>query len=357
MKQKNKAVFRKAAPSDGGQMLKLIESHSSNGALNIVYTRRRDAYQSYLCDCKDAEMTLCVDEENRIKAQMVCLPRCLYINGEAHTVGYVTGLHKCKNSIINLPRLFDTALNSSQCALFVCSILDGNDSTFHMLNKKRTYMPDLHLINKYTTYLISPKAFKRIRHNFTFRRATEKDSEKLFKFFHEYGRTHNFFPEISSFSQFHGIDVGDFYLLIHQNGDIAATGALWNQQDFKQYIVKKYGGIYKLASKLSPLLRLLHYPPFPKANSATDFAYISFLAAEHDDPAITKTYLSEIAAIARRQYGALCIGAVENSELNRVLCKIKSVSFKSKICLLDYKTNNVQFDINKQSSFFECGLL
>ena len=260
MKQKNKAVFRKAVPGDGEQMLELIESHSSNGALDIVYTRRRDAYQSYLSDCKDAEMTLCVDEENRIKAQMVCLLRRLYINGKVHTVGYVTGLHKRKNSIINLPRLFDTALHSSQCRLFYCSILDGNDGTFHMLNKKRTYMPELHIIRTYTTYLISPKAFKRIHHDFTFRQATEKDSEKLFKFFHEYGKTHNFFPEISSFSQFHGIDVGNFYLLIHQNGDIAATGALWNQQDFKQYIVKKYGGIYKAASKLNFLLRLTPPP-------------------------------------------------------------------------------------------------
>ncbi|MDD2361752.1 MAG: hypothetical protein PHH84_02165 [Oscillospiraceae bacterium] len=357
MKQKNKAVFRKAAPGDGGQMLELIESHSSNGALEIVYTRRKDAYQSYLCDCKDAEMTVCVDEENRIKAQMVCLPRRLYIDEKVHTVGYVTGLHKRKNSTVNLPRLFDTALKSSQCRLFFCSVLDGNDGAFHMLNKKRTYMPELHVINKYKTYLISPKAFKRIRHNFTFRRATEKDSERLFNFFHEYGKTHNFFPEISSFSQFHGIDVGNFYLLIHQNGEIAATGALWNQQDFKQYIVKKYGGIYKAASKLRPLLELLHYPSFPKADTAADFAHISFLAAEHDAPAITKIYLSEIAAIARRQYGALCIGAAQNSELNQVLCKIKSVSFNSKICLLDYKTSDVRFDMNKQASFFECGLL
>lgn len=357
MKQKSKAVIRKATPSDGGQMLELIESHSSNGNLDIVYTRRTDAYQSYLADCKDAEMTLCVDEENKIKAQIVCLPRRLYINGKVDTVGYVTGLYKHKESIVNLPRLFDTALHSSQCSLFFCSILDVNDSTFHMLNKRRTYMPELHILNKYTTYIVSPKAFKRIHHDFTFRRATEKDSKAHLNFLHEYGKTHNLFPEISSFSKFHGIGVEDFYLLINQNGDILATGALWYQQDFKQYIVKKYSGIYKSASKFNFLLRLLHYPPFPKANTATDFAHISFFAAKHDDLAIIKIFLSEIAAVARRQYGALCIGAVENSELNRMLYKIKSISFHSKICLLDYKTSDVKLNNYTQSSFFECGLL
>lgn len=82
--------------------------------------------------------------------------------------------------------------------------------------------------------------------------------------------------------------------------------------------------------------------------------YIIF-AAEYDDSEITKIFLSEIAAATRRKFDSLCISAIKNSELNRVLSKIKSISLNSKICLLDFKTGNVLFDISNPT-FFECGL-
>jgi hypothetical protein len=357
MKQNNKTRYRKAMPGDGRRMLALIESHSAGGALDVLYTRREDAYRSYAVDCEDAEITLCVDEENDIKAQIACLPRRVYIGGEVRTAGYVTGLCKRTNSFVNLPRLFHAARGLSRCDLFFCSMLDGNEGIMKMLGKKRDYMPQPRVISAYTTYLFSPRAVKRCPHDFTFRRATEEDAEKLRCHFRAYGREHDFFPEMTSFRAFHGLDIEDFHVLTRRNGDIVAAGALWNQQDFKQNTIRHYGGIYNVLSRLDFLLRWLRYPPLPKAGAVVDFAYVGFFAAKQDEPHFIRAFLGEIAAIAGQRYATVCIGATENSETNRILSEIKSIHFSSKLCVLDFENDDAWMGMGDRRAFFECGLL
>jgi hypothetical protein len=338
-------------------MLELIESRSSGGALDIVYTRREDAFRSYMADCKDAEITLCVDEGNRVRAQMVCLPRRVYIGGKVRTVGYVTGLCKRTDSFVNLKRLLHAALDDAQADFFFYSILSENGAGSKMLDKKRGYMPDLRSVGNYTTYLFSPYAPKKPRHGFTFRRADAADAEKLLRHYRDYGRNHDFFPEMTSLSAFHGLHAECFYLLTHPGGDIAAAGALWDQRDFKQHIVKAYNGIYKTLSKWNVLLRPLRYPPLPQQGEVADFAYLSFFAAGRDDPDIIRIFLGEAAAAARPLYGAICVGAIENSETRRILDTIKNVHFGSRLCCFDLKRNDAGAELGSRPAYFECGLL
>jgi hypothetical protein len=51
-------IFHSASAADGLEMLRLIESHHTSGGMKLLYTRRQDAYQSYLTECPDAEITL-----------------------------------------------------------------------------------------------------------------------------------------------------------------------------------------------------------------------------------------------------------------------------------------------------------
>ena len=156
---------------------------------------------------------------------------------------------------------------------------------------------------------------------------------------------------------FYCLGVENFYLLIHPNGHIFAAGALWNQQSFKQNIIKKYHGIYNAASKFSFLLRLFRYPPLPKINTIAGFAYISFLTAENNNPNIIRAFLGEIMAAAGKQYETVCIGATENSETSRILKKIKSIHFNSNLCLLDFKKDDTWIKLCTGPAFFECGSL
>ena len=65
---------------------------------------------------------------------------------------YRSSVKAASRRFVNLPRLFHTALDFTECELLFCSILDGEDGDLKMLDIKREYMPDLHIISKYTTY-------------------------------------------------------------------------------------------------------------------------------------------------------------------------------------------------------------
>ena len=343
-------IYRPATSADGPKMLKLIESHPAGGKIKIIYTRRPDAYQSYQTECADAEMILCVDDDGRILAQFACLPHKLYIDREIYTVGYVTGLHKADGEQVNIMKLLEAGYIHSSAKQFFCSVLDDNKSAFDMFAKRKL----IHPIRDYTTYLFNPKAIKKTRHKFTFRRAMIYDTKEFLRFYNEVGSRYSYFPVISSLDDFAGLTVSDFFIL--ENGDnIVAAGALWNQKDYKQYIVLGYDGVYKFAALCNPILRALHYPPFPKVNEATHFAYISFLLCRENDPALERILLGEISGVAR-DYNFLTIGAVKETALWQYLNSIKSIKIGSRLCAIDYNRNGAT-ENNNTPVRFECALL
>jgi len=385
-------IYRPATPADGPDMLRLIESQASDGNIRIVYSRRPDAYRSYLMECADAEMVLCIGDDESILAQFACLPRKLYIDREVCTVGYVTGLHKTTGTRANVMKLLETGYVRSSAKQFYCSVLDGNQSAFDRFAKRGL----IHPICDYTTYLLNPAVIKpmkqkalktpktpitseipivskmpispessispnmpidpisHIEHGLTFRRATLDDSERLLHFYNEAGMGYSYFPVFSSMDDFSGLSVSDFFIL--ENGDtIIAAGALWNQKAYKQYIVLEYAGVYRIATACNPLLRALHYPPLPGKNEAAHFAYVSFLISRENDSTIERLLLGEISATAHN-YDFLTIGAANGTALGHYLNSIKSIKIGSRLCVVDHDKSGV-IENTETPVRFECALL
>jgi len=343
-------IYRSAMPGDGPEMLGLIESHPAGKGMKILYTRRPDAYKSYLAECPDAEITLCLSDDSRVSAQIVCLPRKLYISREAHTVGYVTGLHKKDGAAADILKLLETAYSQSRAKHFFCSILDENKSVYDLLAKRGL----IHPICDYATYFHNPAAFKLSKHNFKFRRAVPNDLKNLLGFYNEAGSLYSYFPVFDTMNGFAGLQISDFFIL-EDKGEIIAAGALWDQRSYKQYIALGYHGASKLAAHCSPPLRFFRYPPLPKVNAAANFAYISFMLSRKNNPGAERIFLGELAAAARR-YDFLAIGAVNGDKLREILNAVKNIKIGSKLCAIDYDKQS-SLPIYETPFRFECALL
>ncbi len=343
-------IYRSATPADGLEMLRLIESHPASGGMQILYTRRPDAYQSYIAECPDAEMTLCVNGDNRVLAQIVCLPRKVYINREVQTVEYVTGLHKEDGALINIKKLLDTGHIRSSVKHFFCSILSDNKPAYALFAKRGL----IHPICDYTTYFLHPAAFKVSKHGYKFRRAASRDTERLLNFYHEEGLGYSYFPVFRTMNDFAGLTVSDFFLL--EDGEkIIAAGAVWDQRAYKQYVALGYSGAYKLAAHCNPLLRFFCYPPLPRTNTAANFAYISFLLCHKDNLDVMRIFMGELAATARA-YDFLTIGAVDGDDVEMLLNAVKNINISSRLCNIDFGENG-SVPIYKTPFRFECAFL
>ena len=343
-------MYRSATPDDGAAMLRLMESHPTGGGMNILYTRRPDAYQSYLKECPDAEIILCTDDDFRVLAQIVCLPKKLYIDREAQMVGYVTGLHKEEGAVVNILKMLKLGYTQSAVKHFFCAILDENQTTYDLLSK-RGY---IHPICGFTTCLFHPGALKSSRHQFKFHRAAPDDEKRLLEFYREAGAAYSYFPVFETMHDFAGLGVTDFFIL-ENDGELMAAGALWDQQDYKQYIALAYHGVYKLAAHCNPLLRFLRYPPLPKTGTAAHFAYISFLLCRKDSLDMARFFLEGIAA-AGRAYDFLAIGVVNGDTLKEVLRDVKKMQMGSQLCIIDYD-KKASAPVYQTPVRFECALL
>ena len=343
-------TIRAATPADGQGMLRLIESQPADGGMKLLYTRRPDAYRSYHTECPSAEIVVGVDGD-RVVAQAVCLPRQVYIDGQAKNMGYITGLHKYPGAGVRVMDILKFGYDQSVAPDFFCSMLTANPAVLARFETQGNISP----IAGYTTCFLRPSVLMGDATGIAVRRASADDEPRLLEFYREQGARYSYFPVFSSMSDFGHLDVTDFFMVEDAEG-IVSAGALWDQRAFKQYVVLDYRGVYRLAAHWPALVRALKYPPLPPRNTPARFAYLSFVMCRGEDTAVTKALLAGMADDGGRRFDFLTIGAVDGSWLGRVLAPMNGIRIGSRLCAINY-FDAAPPSLGGTQPYFECGLL
>lgn len=130
-----------------------------------------------------------------------------------------------------------------------------------------------------------------------------------------------------------------FYGLYEDNA-LAACGYVLNQQHYKQYVVKKYSGIYKLISRLP--MRLLGYPSFPRINEAANCACAG-LWAENDDGVLARR-LWQFMRQDAREFDFIMIGLHESHPLRSYFDKIRHIKYDSRCYIVDFEHDKEAYE-------------
>lgn len=348
-----------AEERDGRRILEILECSPAKGQIELLYTRRPNAYLSYKLESCDTSV-FAVKEGERIIATAAEITRDVYIGGEEKKLCYVCGLKKdiYYDGVVNWGKLFIRNLVRDDIDCYFCSIIGDNISAQKLFEKKRKHTLNHYFLQNYTTYMLAPNfRFRVSDRGYTFSQAETGDEADLLEFLNREGRKKEFFPVIRSLNQFAHLDIRDFYILRDEQG-IAAVGALWNQSAYRQYIVRKYRGLMKCARLFNPLLKLLGYIQLPKENAALDFPMLSFFISRDDGEEHSKVFLNSIAPVIRKKYGMVVIGASECSHMNGILRKLRSISFGSRIYTIDFILGGGKsLTVDKDKVWLECGLL
>ncbi len=347
-----------ASPADGAEILRVLESSAARGSIELIYTRRPDAYESYMKDARDARVFVSRDGD-RVVGTCAEIVREVYIGGEVCRAAYVCGLKKDAEygGGVGFGAKFIQGLRQDGVDFYFCSVIAENSDARKMFEKSRRLL-SMTPISGYKTYIFSPKVrIKAPKHGFTFRRATESDKEKLLCFLNGEGRKRDMFPVIKALDDFYGLAVDDFYLLL--DGDaIIAAGALWNQTEYKQYVVKRYGRLMKLARVMNPLLSALGYIKLPRENEPLDFPMLSFFLCKNDDTDIYRIFLREITHEIAEKYGMFVIGLPREHFAAPILDRLQSISFETELYAIEFPwSKQVYKTPDAKKAFFECGLL
>ena len=347
-----------ATPSDGKEILRILESSAAKGSIELIYTRRLDAYESYMKDAKDARVFISRDGDRAI-GTCAELVREVYIDGEACRSAYICGLKKDADyeGSVGFGARFIKDLQQNDIDFYYCSVVAENTDARRMFEKSRRLL-SMKPISGYKTYIINPKVrIKALEHTFTFRRATESDTSRLLDFLNTEGKRKDMFPVVKSLDDFYNLHIRDFYLLL-DGENIIATAALWRQTEYKQYIVKRYGGAMKLARVFNPILSALRYIKLPQENEPLDFPMLAFFLCKDDNADNYRIFLNEIKQEISKSYGMFVIGLPDSHYARPIIDKLPSVNFKTEIYEIKFPWSEQKYKApDPQSVYLECGLL
>lgn len=353
-----KTIDFSAQPTDGRAILDILESSASKGDIELIYTRRPDAYASYMKESGGARVFV---SRHDGKAVGTCaeIVRDVYIGGKPCKAAYICGLkrHSGYNGHIGFTPGFIESLYVEDVKLHYCSVVADNDSvinTFERLKRIVSAKP----VTRYTTYILNTRVrIKRRGGSLEFRQASACDLQGIIEFLNTEGKKHDLFPCVSDIGDFCGLRVEDFYLLT-ENGEIKAIGALWNQSEYKQYVVKRYGGVYRLAKRLSPLLSALGYIRLPKENLPLCFPTLSFLLCKDNSEDYFCEFFNRIMQKAQETYGMLILGLPSRHFAEKHIKSLRSISFDTLIYSISFPRRGEGENIKQlNNASFECALL
>lgn len=345
-----------AVKEDGIEMLEIIESETSKGNIELVYTRRTNAYESYKKENKNSKIAIIRDKKGKIAFQAACIPGCYYVDEKKVSAGYVGGIRKRNDyhGVINWKDVADF-FEKQDLSIYLCSFLSGNEVSENMFNKKRSFIPELLPLCDYTTYIINPEIFKkRNSKNYIFRNMTIDDLDNVHSFLKREMMKYNFSPVVNNITDFYGLNIDDCYVL-ERRGEILAFGALWKQKDFKQYIVKGYSKTLKIIQKFSFVSRFLGYIEIPEEGQVLDFPMLSFFYSKDGNMEYYSCFLNQIATVIKKNYKMFVIGISSDDPADLLYKKIRTINFKSKIYCADFK-DEFYFDLTMPKRI-ECALL
>ena len=86
-------IVEEATIEDGQRILEIIESSPAKGRMQIIYTRRPNAYDSYQKESQDVDVFV-MKEDNHVFATVVNIVRDVYIDGTIKRLSYISGLKR-----------------------------------------------------------------------------------------------------------------------------------------------------------------------------------------------------------------------------------------------------------------------
>ena len=320
-----------ARKEDGADISRLLESPVNSGLVQAIYTRRPDAYESYMRECGDPRVFV-FRREDRVVATCAELIRDVYVHGEVKRSAYFCGLKKDPGyrGLITANSEFINGIRRPDIDLYYCAVLSNNKSVMEKFEKERSVF-SFRPVASYTSYLLNPAIrTKEEPGPYTFRQASPEDAVDIVAFLNREGRKKDLFPYVRSLDDYYGLRVEDFYLLEDAQG-IKACAAIWNVSPYKQFTVKKYSWFIKPARALNPLISLLGFVKLPRENEMLDFPMLAFFLSRGDSDDGYRILFHRIKNEIGKRFPMFLVGLPSQHVIASVLKGLPKVTFGSVI--------------------------
>jgi hypothetical protein len=320
--------FAVANRTDDTEIRRLLRANPMAGSISVSLEREPD----YFADANllgEAKQTIVARENGRIVCVGSCTIRQRFINGKPRRVGYLGGLRLDQSHIGRFDILrrgyefFRELQTAAPAELYFTSIASDNERARYFLERGLRGMPRYEFIGEFITLLLPTGGRPSCRTEPSLDRFSLNDLATRLN-------THNshfqFAPvwtggELISLENL-GLRASDFHVF-HEDGSMSAGAALWNQQQFKQTVIRGYRqplAFLRPAYNLSA--RLFGQPRLPAIGAGLSNAFVSHLFGneQQSDKLIQLIYELRSSA-SQRAIELITLGFAANDPHLEVVCR------------------------------------
>jgi len=346
------AECRLATPADDPDLRRILRETPFDGNISLSFEREPD----YFC-AADIEgpfhqtMVVCETDSGKIMGMGDRSIRPLWVNGQPTQVGYFSGFRARDEYRRGLAlarftqqgfRYYHQLHTDGRAPFYIISIVADNQPARRLLTAGLKGLPRLQEYTHMTTYAIHPTQPKRdlpLPRGLQLIHGSREWIPAIVDCLERNGMRKQFAPHWTVETLLSPLTphlvIEDFFLAVDGSGCVAGCLALWDQNAFKQTVVRGYAGLYKRFRKAINLLAPLGgWPSLPNVGTRLNQAFACFLALDGDDPDVFATLLRAIYnEAARRRYSYLLLGLPETSPLGRIVKGYHPLEYISQIYL------------------------
>jgi hypothetical protein len=349
--RKGRIRFDVARRTDDDEIRRLLRENPMPGQITISLERE----PHYFADAElpgETKQTIVARDGERLVCVGCCTIRQRFVGGEARRVGYLGGLRldaKCAGRFDIVRRgyeFFRELQTEAPADFYFTSIAADNERARKLLERGVTKMPRYESLGEFVTLLL-PASFSRWFGKASVSRmnqdaATPPDMVELATRLNEHNQAYQFAPcwsgaELGALGRL-GLKSSDFCGVCEKRR-LLGFGALWDQRNFKQTVIRGYS--HRLAAArplINSIARIIGAPQLPAVGRELANAFGSHLAIRPEEPNALIQLVANLRAMAcERGLEFLTLGyAASDPRLTTVCGNFRYRHYRSRLYVVHW---------------------
>jgi len=362
---------RTATRADDVILQNFSRENPTEGSVNFCLLREPGFFSALEVEGSHNDVAL-VSENEKLVGMGLRSEKEVYINGEKGKMGYYSGVrilkkHQGNQVLFRIARMARELHEKSDCRIYLANIFTDNIKAIDTFFSLRRTNPAVRFIGNYKTFVFRPDRLNPagVKNNgLMISKFCQQDTKDLILFINNYGKSRQYFPvyTVDHLTMNGGLLKGlqaDRIFLARHNKRIVGSMALWDQNSFRQWMVKNYSGMLNyLRPVINMMASLRNRPGFPPPGAAINYKIISLCCIDDNFTEAFNLLLNEILHEIKNERSLYVAIGFHESDPLLPLFKYPAVSLGSRL-YITYWPEDSQFaeQIDNRLPYFELGSL
>jgi hypothetical protein len=346
--------FRLAAEgdvADDADLRRLLRLNSLPGEISLSYEREPSFWAAAGLEGPLRQTMIVRAKDGQAVGMGSRSVRPLYVNGEIASVGYMSQMRVDPEFAwgVALPkvlaqgwRFFRQLHQDGLTPYYLVSLVAGDSVGYRMMTLGLPDWPTLHAVGGLLTFGLTvrrARSIPRLGSGMTLRQAREDDRLAIGECLAHNGRRRQFAPvwdatTLGEPEWTPAFKIENFWV-VERGSQIVGTLARWNQQRFKQSVVRGYDNqLGKMRDWINLAARFGLAPHLPGVGEQVDHSFASHFAVDNDDPQVAAALLAATYNSAvQAGDGYLMVGLDANHPFGKLMRRYRRVVYATQLFL------------------------